>query len=244
MPSSTPAPLACPRLRARPRPRYPVCPPSPARTASLLTQPWPPRRLQVNVLTLFVESNQGDEDTTIIQKLALFGSGALLSRAAACRAACCCAPPTDRPPAAAVDGAPRPHRLSSSPLLSMSLCRRRLVQRGSGQGRGRGRNRACTEGEPPPVHPPAPACKAPPSTCRWLAAVRRASHPSTLLSHPRRSRKSRIFPRSSTELQPKKSCTGAALGRARDGSRQLAAPLPGLLASPVCPSPFTGCCIV
>ncbi|KAL4854274.1 PITH domain-containing protein [Chlorella vulgaris] len=30
---------------------------------------------KVNVLTLFVESNQGDEDTTIIQKLAVFGSG-------------------------------------------------------------------------------------------------------------------------------------------------------------------------
>ncbi|KAI3426924.1 hypothetical protein D9Q98_006868 [Chlorella vulgaris] len=30
---------------------------------------------KVNVLTLFVESNQGDEDTTVIQKLAVFGSG-------------------------------------------------------------------------------------------------------------------------------------------------------------------------
>lgn len=30
---------------------------------------------QVNVLTVFIESNQGDEDTTIVQKLALYGSG-------------------------------------------------------------------------------------------------------------------------------------------------------------------------
>jgi hypothetical protein len=30
------------------------------------------------VLTLFVESNQGDEDTTVIQKLAVFGSGGQL----------------------------------------------------------------------------------------------------------------------------------------------------------------------
>lgn len=30
---------------------------------------------QVNVLTIFIESNQGDEDTTIVQKLAVFGSG-------------------------------------------------------------------------------------------------------------------------------------------------------------------------
>lgn len=29
---------------------------------------------KVNCLTLFVEGNQGDEDTTIIQKLAVFGS--------------------------------------------------------------------------------------------------------------------------------------------------------------------------
>ncbi|KAL4420910.1 hypothetical protein ABPG77_001251 [Micractinium sp. CCAP 211/92] len=30
---------------------------------------------KVNVLTIFIESNQGDEDTTIVQKLAIFGSG-------------------------------------------------------------------------------------------------------------------------------------------------------------------------
>ncbi|PSC75971.1 PITH domain-containing protein [Micractinium conductrix] len=29
---------------------------------------------KVNCLTIFIESNQGDEDTTIVQKLALFGS--------------------------------------------------------------------------------------------------------------------------------------------------------------------------
>lgn len=37
-----------------------------------------PRRLvkftRCNVLTVFVESNQGDEDTTVVQKLAVFGS--------------------------------------------------------------------------------------------------------------------------------------------------------------------------
>ena len=37
----------------------------------------------VNVLTIFVESNQGDEGTTIIQKLAVFGSSA-------CKLLCCC----------------------------------------------------------------------------------------------------------------------------------------------------------
>ena len=30
---------------------------------------------KVNVLTLFVEGNQGDADTTVVQKLAVFGSG-------------------------------------------------------------------------------------------------------------------------------------------------------------------------
>ncbi|EFN56865.1 hypothetical protein CHLNCDRAFT_144492 [Chlorella variabilis] len=29
----------------------------------------------VNVLTVFIESNQGDEETTIVQKVAVFGSG-------------------------------------------------------------------------------------------------------------------------------------------------------------------------
>lgn len=41
--------------------------------------PLPPRLVKfnrVNVLTIFIESNQGDEDTTVVQKLALFGSGA------------------------------------------------------------------------------------------------------------------------------------------------------------------------
>ena len=40
--------------------------------------PRPERRLvkfqRVNCLTLFIESNQGDADTTIVQKIALLGS--------------------------------------------------------------------------------------------------------------------------------------------------------------------------
>lgn len=47
-----------------------------------------PSRLAVNVLTIFVESNQGDEDTTIIQKLAVFGSSAFVHAPTAVHAAC------------------------------------------------------------------------------------------------------------------------------------------------------------